>query len=371
MTDNSFFNEISEQSLVKATIVSKYFWAWAKVVIPTVKKSGGRFAYIDLFAGPGRYKDGSKSTPLLVLEHAINDPDIREMLVSIFNDASKDNSRTLESEILKLEGISSLKFKPRVENEEIGTNIVEQFEKTKLVPTLFFVDPWGYKGLSLGLINSVLKNWGCDCIIFFNYNRINMGIANDSVKEHMDVLFGTEHADRLRDKIESLSVQDRELAIIEEIAAALKEMGGKYVLPFCFKNEKGNRTSHHLIFVTKHIKGYEIMKNVMAKESSLSEQGVPSFTYNPADKRFPLLFELNRPLDDLGGMLLASYAGRTIAMKDIYVEHSVGTPYIDKNYKEILKKLEASGQIFTDPPAAKRPKNTFADTVKVTFPKVK
>ncbi len=56
------------------------------------------------------------------------------------------------------------------------------FEQMNLVPTFFFVDPWGYKGLSLRLINSVLKNWGCDCIFFFNYTRINMGLENELVK---------------------------------------------------------------------------------------------------------------------------------------------------------------------------------------------
>lgn len=29
MTTSSFFDESKEQSLVKATIVAKYFWAWA------------------------------------------------------------------------------------------------------------------------------------------------------------------------------------------------------------------------------------------------------------------------------------------------------------------------------------------------------
>ena len=56
------------------------------------------------------------------------------------------------------------------------------------------MDPWGYKGLSLRLINSVLRNWGSDCIIFFNYNRINMGLNNEFVREHMDALFGAERA---------------------------------------------------------------------------------------------------------------------------------------------------------------------------------
>ncbi len=69
MSDASFFEESKEQSLIKAEIVRKYFWAWAKVVVSVAKSRGeDRIAYIDLFAGPGRYKDGPKSTPLLVLE---------------------------------------------------------------------------------------------------------------------------------------------------------------------------------------------------------------------------------------------------------------------------------------------------------------
>jgi three-Cys-motif partner protein len=66
MASDSFFDEQKEQSLVKARIVEKYFWAWAKVIIPTAKKAGNKIAYIDLFAGPGRYKDGSSSTPIKV-----------------------------------------------------------------------------------------------------------------------------------------------------------------------------------------------------------------------------------------------------------------------------------------------------------------
>ena len=120
-------------------------------------------------------------------------------------------------------------------------------------------------------------------------------------------------------------------------------MGGKYVLPFRFKNEKGNRTSHHLIFVSKHFKGYEIMKEIMAGESSSADQGVPSFEYSPASFLQPLLFELSRPLDDLEEMLLTKFAGRCVIMEQVYQEHNVDTPYIKKNYKDVLRKLEARG----------------------------
>jgi len=371
MTETSFFNEQKEQSLIKARIVEKYFWAWAKVIISTVKKSSSepRIAYIDLFAGAGRYKDGSKSTPVKVLETAIADPDLRNMLVSIFNDADVENVNSLQQAIDSIPGIENLKYRPQIFKYEVGENIVKTFQERKLVPTLFFVDPWGYKGLSLQLINSVVKDWGCDCIFFFNYNRINMGLNNDAVKEHINALFGQVRADQLRELLKTLTPQERELTVVEYICEALKEMGGKYVLLFRFRHEMGNRTSHHLIFVSKHLKGYEIIKEIMAKESSEQTQGVPSFEYNPATLQQPLLFELTRPLDQLESMLLDNFSGKTMTMAEIYDQHHQGKPYIKKNYKTALSNLESQGKITVHSPEdKKRRKGTFADDLKVTFP---
>jgi len=44
MVDDLFFEGSREQSQIKSRIVSKYFWAWAKVIIPTAKKREGRIA---------------------------------------------------------------------------------------------------------------------------------------------------------------------------------------------------------------------------------------------------------------------------------------------------------------------------------------
>lgn len=364
-----FFEQSTNQSRVKATIVANYFWAWANVMIPTARKSSNpRIAYIDLFAGPGRYEDGTMSTPLLVLQKAIEDPNMREMLVTVFNDRDSNHSQSLENAIVSLNGIGSLKHKPQVHNYEVGDEIVRRFECKTLVPTLFFVDPWGYKGLSLRLVNSVLKDWGCDCIFFFNYNRINMGLPNAAVDEHMDCLFGKERADKLRTELLHLDKADRETAIVEELAEALQDLGGKYVLPFSFLNERGNRTSHYLIFVSKHIRGYEIMKTVMAKQSSKSEQGVPSFRYCPADERYRVLFDLNRPLDDLGELLLETFSGRSLTTREVFDQHHVGRPFVLSNYKTVLNNLELQGLIEASPSASQRRKGTFADHVQITFP---
>jgi three-Cys-motif partner protein len=368
MSTETFFEESKEQSAVKTAIVSKYFWSWAKVIMPQARKgSQQKIAYLDLFAGPGRYKDGTQSTPLMILEKTIQDPQMSQMLVTIFNDKDDNNAQDLQNAIDHLPGVDKLRHKPIVWNNEVGSEMVKLFSSIHLVPTLFFVDPWGYKGLSLQLVNSVLKDWGCDCIFFFNYNRINMGLSNPMVQQHMAALFGETRVQSLSEKLAGLSAEDRENCVVEELCGALGAKQGRYVLPFSFKNDAGTRTSHHLIFVSKHPLGYSIMKEIMAAESSLHEQGVPSFQYSPADKRFPLLFELNRPLDDLEEMLLAAFAGRTVAMKDIYEKHHIGRRFIKRNYKDLLKQMEVKGLIQCEP--AKRPKDTFGDSVKVTFPR--
>ena len=369
MASDNFFDESREQSAVKTAIVSKYFWSWSKVIIPqALKGREKKIAYLDLFAGPGRYQDGTRSTPLIILEKAIQDETMSKMLVTLFNDKDGNNARGLQTAIDALPGIGNLKFRPEVWNKEVGSEMVKVFSSMRLVPTLFFVDPWGYKGLSLQLVNSVLKDWGCDCIFFFNYNRINMGLTNPVVRDHMAALFGESRAEALRQKLETLSPDDRESCIVEELCDALGAKQGRFVLPFGFKDDGGARTSHHLIFVSKHPLGYGIMKAIMAKESSLHEQGVPSFQYSPADKRFPLLFELNRPLDDLEEMLLAQFSGQTLSMKKIYERHNVGRRFIAKNYKDALKNLEEEKAIVCNPPDVSRKKDTFGDNVLVTFP---
>ena len=50
-SNDVFFEAQTEQSAVKAHIVSSYFSAWSRVI----QKWDGYMAYIDLFCGPGKY----------------------------------------------------------------------------------------------------------------------------------------------------------------------------------------------------------------------------------------------------------------------------------------------------------------------------
>lgn len=372
MPTERFFEETREQSQVKTEIVEKYFYTWARIISASQDRhrpqGPKKIAYIDLFAGPGRYKDGAISTPLRILQKAIDDSECAQRLVTIFNDRDENHVHELAEAIKALPGIERLKYQPLIWNFEVGAEIAKAFESVHTIPILAFIDPWGYKGLSLGLVNSFLKDWGCDCIFFFNYNRINMGLSNPFVQEHMCALFGQQRATTLRGELERMQPEEREAAVVNALALALKEFGHHFVLPFCFKNAAGTRTSHHLILVSKHFKAYEVMKDIMAKYSSEQRQGVPSFTYlPPSNQSQQLLLEFNRPLDDLREMLLSTYAGQILTLTKIYEQHSVDRPFVKKNYTDVLGAIESEGRISVQrPPRGRR--GCFGEATTISFP---
>jgi len=233
--DDEFFAEKSDHSKVKTAIATKYFFAWAEIISP--KARSNRMAYVDLYAGPGRYMDGTKSTPLLILEHAIANPHMRDTLVTYFNDAKPAHADSLETAINALPGIGTLKYQPAIDKDKVGPATVDTFGKPH-IPTFAFIDPYGYKGLSLGLVNAVIKDWACECLFFFNYNRINPGINNQRVAPHMEGLFGAPRLAALQADVKDRAPAEREMLVLAALTHALEDLGGRFIVPFRFKMDE-------------------------------------------------------------------------------------------------------------------------------------
>lgn len=372
MATTDFFETPTSQSQVKANIVAQYFYSWAKIIVkqmPAVQ----RIAYINLFAGRGVYEDGTYSTPLKILKRAIDNPDIAKKIISLFNDANKKFSDVLCAEAEQMDGYSKLAYKPHFESQQINEEFVERIEKLNLVPTLMFVDPWGYKNLSLRLINSVLKHKASEVIFFFNYRRINAALTNKYFTQHIDNLFEARRAQELRKRFKNrsptLTPYQREQEIIKQVTEALIHDYGKHVLSFRFMNSTGTRCSHHIIFVTKHPLGYGVMKDIMAKHSTGSVDGVQTYEFNPRLlKNKQASLELESPIDDLALSLCQDFSGKKLTVEDIYHAHHLGKPYIKSNYKIALIRLEQKDKIMINPPASERRKGTLTDSALVNFP---
>ncbi len=368
-TEN-FFNEQSEASRIKTEIVHEYFWIWSNIIGKHLGKRGDyKIGYVDLFAGPGRYRQSNtKSTPLVILETAIQHPEFSRTLATFFNDLEKENYASLRNEIADLQDVEVLRFEPVVENFEVDDGIVSWLKAKIDFPSLYFLDPCGYKGLSLRLVQHTLSGWGNDCIFFFNYNRINQHLQNPVMARNMSEFFGAGRAAKLRADLEGKGKVDRQDLIIQSLREALAQMGGAYTMEYCFTKNDGNRTSHFLIFTSKHPAGFNKMKEVMARRSASFNQGVPSYRLTPA----PTLFDVGEGMQDLTTDLLRHFARVSISFEQIYFTHGPTSRFTLSNYQDAVRELELAGRVVVDPPAHERPQRggrvTVGPKIIVRFP---
>jgi three-Cys-motif partner protein len=127
--------------------VVDYFLSWSNVLA-----RDREVGYADLFAEPGRYKDGEKSIPVLVTERVIQDARLRSCVRLWFNEGDPDYAKQLRENILALPGIDNLQFRPAFTKRIVNKSLANHRFS---IPTLVFADPSGYKGLSLRLIGQI------------------------------------------------------------------------------------------------------------------------------------------------------------------------------------------------------------------------
>jgi three-Cys-motif partner protein len=369
-----FFEEPLEQSRVKARIVSDYVTTFCRILSDHQRKAGKPAAvdYIDLFSGPGSYGDGTASTPLLIVRQAIHDPKLAGSLRTYFNDHDKVKADSLQDEFRRLQSLDLLAHPPRVYSEEASIQFVDGLGLDPKTPKLFFLDPFGYKALTMPLLRSVLAGWATECIFFFNYRRVIAALNNPAFAVLVDRLFGTRRLSELRAELsQEHSPRGREAVVLNHLTTALLDAGAKHVMKFSFKVEDTHRSTHHLIFATGHRKGYEAMKTIMARESSSDTEDGPSmaFTQRPSE---PTLFDRD-PHEVLAENLLQRFQSRTISLDEIYQEMGSETLFTQPYFRGSLLLLEERSAVVVDPPAASRPapkgKQSMAGSTMITFPR--
>lgn len=346
-SNDVFFVDQSEQSTVKAHIVSSYFSAWSRVI----QKWNTPMAYIDLFCGPGKYENDKPSAPLLVVQNTLANPALLNRMNFVFNDKDPNNISMLKQAISQIDENSKLKARVQYYNETVEQDFYNRLNIPANMPVLSFVDPFGYKGLTMNLINRLINNSGSDCIFFFNYNRINMALSsNTKFDEHLKSLFGDTRTAELKKRLAHQPPEQREPIVLNALIEALRENKSNYVLPFKFYSTEMLRTSHFIIFVTKHPVACKIMKQIMYSNSAKDSDDVATFSFEDS-RNFGVGFEqltiFDRPIQSLRGDILRKYAGKAISVGSICneIDCDFSSHFVSKNVKDVLKQLELEGKI--------------------------
>jgi three-Cys-motif partner protein len=366
---DDFFDQMRPSSVKKADILVRFFKGWAGVL----HKHVVFLLYIDLFAGPGSYKRDQNgapatpenplhSTPVRIIKAAAADPNFSKALVAIFNDKNAEHIRRLKEAVEALPERAKLQQAPQYFSEIVGDDIARELARSSpKPPAMFFIDPYGYVGLTRDLILSVLKEWGSDCVFFFNYNRINHALGQKKFDKHLNALFGKDRVARMHAEIDGFDDPvEREDYVLRNLAEALREIGGDYFLPFRFRANNG-RTRQHVIFTSKSSRGYHVMKNAMAKESSTTQDEIP--TYEFVEPGEPSLLEEVLPprvftwtIDKLRDDLKKRYSKLERRFIDIVEEDGVGRPYIEANYRIAILRLRESGAVELRKPDGSAPR---------------
>ena len=198
-------------------------------------------------------------------------------------------------------------------------------------------------------------------------------IENPVMAQNVVGLFGSsKRVEALQtDLSKQIGALSRETTVLKHLVQALMAAGAKHVQPFGFKVEDGQRSTHHLIFLSKNDKGYEIMKGIMAREGKVLPTGIPtlSFTQNESVSSGSLF-----PVDEKGDLandLSNSFSGQTISLYDVFTQHSPGKPFLPAHYRDAVLRLESEGRVTASPSAIERPKKkgslTMSLTTRITF----
>lgn len=153
MSSSDFFREQRHNSRIKTEIVTAYFKPWAQI-IRKLAGPQGKIGYLDLFAGPGSYEDGTPSTPTILLKSALKSPVLRQPLQVVLNDADPSSAEALKALILESGPTAAMQYPPIVTNLELGPDVILDLGPIDRCPTFFFIDPLWLQGPFLGVDSS-------------------------------------------------------------------------------------------------------------------------------------------------------------------------------------------------------------------------
>lgn len=356
--------ELDEHTKVKHQILEKYFRTW----IQKLSSRNSTLAYFDCFAGKGVYNNGEPGSPIIVMKAAQEKidqlPNLKKFICS-FIENNKENYDVLTQEVLKCKLDC-----PDVESNIILgdfqstiTEFLDDYEGKLMIPILYFIDPFGWKGISFNVINRILTHRFSEILFVLMTYEIARWCESSLHEDSLKMLYGGDEWKEAKKYI----VEKRHEALVQIYEDKIKnETDASYVWSFGVNDSNMmKRTKYYIIYATHHIDGLRIMKNIMRT------QGAGIFRYlGPQDD----VLKRQQRFDffNLESYLLEHFSKRSISFSELCNElypisrHKISS-YIEQDFRNALKKLRSQGKISVKPVTSKTNKGLQRDDL-IHFP---
>jgi three-Cys-motif partner protein len=333
--------DLEPQTKAKHDILRGYLGGWFGKMGNTYP----RIIFLDAFAGPGRYSDGSPGSPIIALETLLKHRVVESKceFVLMFNENHPDRYTYLD-DLLK-EFIASnplpLNVKILLRNKkftELSAEIATHLEKAKasIAPTLAFVDPFGFSETPISALQQVLMYPGCEVLTYLNTNGLNRFGTAGNVDPHLGALFGN---DAFKSAPPS-GDPERIPYFVGLYEEQLKsECNFKYTWSFQMRNTSG-LAIYSLVFATSNIKGLALMKDVMWK---VAPGG--AYTFHAKYSSMDVLFELDVDYPIIAAAIKNQFTGQRVRFPEVSDFVLTDTPFLESHVRKSLNILERAGQI--------------------------
>lgn len=349
----------------KHDILTRYLGAWFGIF--------GRSRYhqraivLDGFAGPGRYDDDEHGSPVLALATLLDHQSFADFgdteFTFLFNEWDDERFASLQTVLADVKAScapwpKNVRVIARNQNfQELARGLLDSIPAGKqLAPTFAFIDPFGYKDVSMALIRDLVGHRSCELFIYFDFNSVNRFANAGIVDPHFTALFGCDEY-----KNTPAGSEERAQFIHDLYERQLRqECDFAHICSFKMVNKSGH-TGSYLFFCTRDDQAYDKMKQVMW---ALAPGGRYEFNDRLAGQ--PVLFEDEANTGPLQDELAQELAGRTVPVQVVIQYVIRETPFHSGQVKvKTLKPMQQAGRISSP---NQRKKGTFPDGTLVAFP---
>lgn len=245
-----------------------------------------RIAYVDCFAGPGRYLGGEPGSPIVALEIArkfiARGTLSPERLIFVAIEADKryfEHLRTRCNDYLahhpELSSVMMKLLQGRYDEKVASVQADIQRLSVRAIPTFYLIDPFGVKNLPFDLLPPLLRPHGNELMFNLMYEETNRFMGRPEFEAHLDAMFGEEAWRALR----TAAGPHRKQLLVDYFKSRLVAAGARYVQVFEMRN-RSNASDYFLFFATKNLRGVEVMKEAMWAVDRSGQFVFSDYTYS-------------------------------------------------------------------------------------------
>lgn len=346
------------QTEMKHRILSLYLNPWIKK-LSTVDS---QLLFVDGFAGPGRYPDGSKGSPLIAMDMAdkmLSKADrVDERIDSfecVFIEKDDDNYASLEEAVSSREQQVDDRIRPECisgEFEEWAAEFIDDFEYGRPPPSLVFIDPFGYGNIPFDLISDLfqLRETSLELLITFMAGKMAQWMEDPGHQKAISEALGSEEwmervtpdmgKDERAEKFSSIYQQQLE-----------READAEFTMPFEMVEESKRQTCYYLIHVTNHWEGLKVMKETMfnaGADDQFAYLGPDHTGYEDEQASFAEFgetdnFEVRK--QEFAEDLYDRYKGKEVSFQEILQETLDQNVFKLSHYREAFRILSNQGKL--------------------------